>query len=143
MMNEAGFDDMLKSIGETLGMSGLVAFHGTFMGVSLSTKHYLHYDVQGTNRKMFNIIIPLLSANETGPEFDLVGNRTDENGEVKLGRYRYEYGHAMLIGDDAYHATSPVDYRMNKEFRMAATVYVAQVEESNVEAIMEQYVCYI
>jgi hypothetical protein len=36
------------------------------------------------------------------------------------------------------HATSVADYRMNKEFRMAATVYIADVNEGNVHNIMKQ-----
>jgi hypothetical protein len=36
------------------------------------------------------------------------------------------------------HATSVADYRMNKEFRMAATIYIADVNESNVDSIMKE-----
>ena len=36
------------------------------------------------------------------------------------------------------HATSVADYRMNKEFRMAATVYIADVNEGNVDSIMRE-----
>jgi hypothetical protein len=36
------------------------------------------------------------------------------------------------------HATSAVDYRMNKEFRMAATVYIADVNEDNAQSIMNE-----
>jgi hypothetical protein len=104
MLSAAGFDEILKGIGETLGLEGLVAFHGTFMGVSLSNKHYLHYDVRETGRKMFNIIIPLILANETGPEFDLQdsnGTSGDGNVEMNFGRYRYEKDVAVMIGDFA------------------------------------------
>lgn len=44
-----------------------------------------------------------------------------------------------MMGDDAYHATSSVDYRPRKEMRLAATVYIADVNEDNVEDIMAQY----
>ena len=37
------------------------------------------------------------------------------------------------------HATSAVDYRRNKEMRMAATVCVADLNERNVENIMDHY----
>jgi hypothetical protein len=37
------------------------------------------------------------------------------------------------------HATSAIDYRMSKEFRLAATVYVADINEENVDAIMNHY----
>jgi hypothetical protein len=139
MLSAAGFDEMLKGIGETLGMKGLVAFHGTFMGISTSTKHYIHYDIKNTGDKHFNIIIPLIMANETGPELDLRdAKRTDSDGSLKFGRYPYEKGAAIMIGDAAYHATSPVNYRRTKEFRLAATVFVADVTEENVDSIMNE-----
>ena len=56
-----------------------------------------------------------------------------------LGRYRYEHDVASLMGDDAFHGTSAVDYRGKKEMRMAATVYVADLNENNVDSIMNHY----
>lgn len=138
MLSEAGFDEMLKGIGKALNMTGLVAFHGTFMGASVSTKHYLHFDVLNSTAKHFNIIIPLQSAEHTGPELD-IKDANVTGGQVKSGRYRYEKDVAIMLGDKAYHGTSPVDYRVNKEFRLAATVFVADVNEENVDAILEQY----
>ena len=44
-----------------------------------------------------------------------------------------------MMGDEAYHATSAVDYRSNKEYRMAATIYIADVNEQNVDSIMSNY----
>jgi hypothetical protein len=44
-----------------------------------------------------------------------------------------------MMGDDTFHATTPVDYRLTKEFRLSATIYVAQVDESNVDAIINEY----
>jgi hypothetical protein len=101
MLSAAGFDKILKGIGETLGLKGLAAFHGTFMGVSVSNKHYLQYGIRETGRKMFNIVIPLILANETGPELDIQdSNRTNDGTEnLKVGRYRFEPDAAILLGD--------------------------------------------
>jgi hypothetical protein len=81
------------------------------------------------------VIIPLILANETGPELDLQNydeeddDEDDDDDETKsdyrVGRYRYEYHVASMMGDDALHASSAVDYRVQKEMRLAATVYVA------------------
>jgi hypothetical protein len=140
MLSEAGFDEILKGIGESLGLNGLVAFHGSFMGISTSTKHYLHYDIQNTGNKHFNIIIPLILANETGPELDLRDlKRPDTDGSFKYGRYPYENGVAIVLGDNAIHATSPVNYRKTKEFRLSATIFVADVSEDIVDSIMHEY----
>lgn len=65
----------------------------------------------------------------------------DENGEeiYPMGRYRYEYDVASMMGDDSMHASSACDYRTTKEMRMAATVYIADVNEDNVERIVSDY----
>jgi hypothetical protein len=139
MLSEAGFDEILKGIGESMGFNGLVAFHGSFMGISTSTKHYIHYDIQKTGNKHFNIIIPLILANETGPELDVQdANRTDSNGNLIFGRYPYRDGEAFMLGDSAYHATSPVNYRRTKEYRLSATIFVADVTEDILDSIMHE-----
>jgi hypothetical protein len=136
----AGFDDVLKSIGEYFDMDGLVAFQVTFIGISRSSQGLFHTDVRRTEAKAYNIIIPLILANQTGPELGLQADlRLDNEGEYAKGRYRYEYNVASMMGDDAVHASSAVDYRSNKEFRMAATIYVADVNTRNVASIMSDY----
>ena len=141
-LSVAGFDEVLQSIGEYLGMDGLVAFHVTFIAVSHSTKGYLHHDMDGTGRKMYNVIIPLILANETNPELDIQDlhpDLEDDDQDFRVGRYQYEYDVAGMMGDGAVHGTSAVDYRMNKEMRMAATVYITDVNEDNVDSISTQY----
>ena len=141
-LSVAGFDEVLKAIGEYLNMDGLVAFHVTFIAVSHSTKGYLHHDMDGTGRKMYNCIIPLILANETNPELDLQDLHPDlseDDQEYRVGRYQYEYDVSGMMGDGAVHGTSAVDYRMNKEMRMAATVYITDVNEGNVDSLTNQY----
>jgi hypothetical protein len=97
-LSAAGFDDILDGIGRHLNMDGLVAFHVTFIAVTFSNRGYLHYDVQNTGGKVFNVIIPLMLANETGPELDLQESSKNSFDEetLRVGRYRYRYGKKML-----------------------------------------------
>ena len=101
-LSAAGFDDVLKSIGEHFGFEGLAAYHITFIAVSHCIQGYLHYDVSETGAKVFNVIIPLLLANETGPELDLQADREKYGRDAEVGRLRYEYDVASMMGDDAY-----------------------------------------
>jgi hypothetical protein len=141
-LSAAGFDSVLQGVAEYLGMDGLVAFHVTFIAGSYSNRGYLHCDVRETGAKVYNIIVPLLLANETGPELDLQsrlpGIPYDQQTRT-VGRYRYEYDVAAMMGDDAVHATSACDYRHQREMRMAATVYVADVNDTNAEDVMKFY----
>jgi hypothetical protein len=44
-----------------------------------------------------------------------------------------------MVGDDALHATSAVDYLSANEMRMAATVYIADINADNIESIMNDF----
>jgi hypothetical protein len=44
-----------------------------------------------------------------------------------------------MMGDGAIHATSACDYRYRREMRMAATVYVADVNDVNAVNVMNHY----
>ena len=142
-LGAAGFDKVLEGVGRYLEMDGLVAFHVTFIAVSHSTQGYLHHDVLDTGRKTYNVIVPLILANETGPELDLMeGCSYDDDHDqsaARVGRYRYEYNVGSMMGDGAIHATSACDYRNSKEMRMAATVYIADVNERNADSILNEY----
>jgi hypothetical protein len=107
--------------------------------VSQAIRGYVHIDVSQTEAKTYNVIIPLILANDTGPELDLQAFGVEGSDRDDIGRYRYVYDEAAMMGDDAYHATSAVDYRPSKEMRLAATVYIADVNERNVDRIMEEY----
>jgi hypothetical protein len=112
----------------------------TFIGVSECNEGYIHFDVSGTGARVFNVIIPLILANTTRPELDLRSDEVEANGtEQPVGRLRYQYNVASLMGDDAHHGTSAVDYRLQKEMRMAATVYIADIGEDNIESILKDY----
>jgi len=99
----AGFDEVLKSVGEYMHMDGLVAFHVTFIAVSYSTKGFMHRDVANTQNKTFNVIMPLMlcSDERTPPQLDVLDHRAERDDDVEfVGRYRYEYDVAAMMGDD-------------------------------------------
>jgi hypothetical protein len=133
-LGESGFDEVLKAVGEYLGLDGLVCYHLTFIGVSHSETRYIHKDFTDVDGKAYNVIIPLLLANDTPPKLDI---RSDD-GSTVVG-YRYRYDEASLIGDGAAHGTGVVDYREAGEMRIAASVYIADVNPGNVERILQDY----
>jgi hypothetical protein len=137
-LSNAGFDNVLKGIGERLGFKKLVCMHLAFIGVSHSAKGFKHADMTNTGNKTFNIIIPLKLANETGPELEFSDMSDPAN--VKSGRYKYEYDVAQMIGDSAIHATSGADYRPNREFRYACSIYISEVDETNVDGVIASYI---
>jgi hypothetical protein len=137
-LSAAGFDQVLQQMGEYFGLDGLACYHVTFIAVSHCQRGYIHYDVTHTGNRVFNVLIPLILANNTGPELDIQAGTTGDEA-LPVGRLRYQYDVATLVGDDAYHGTSAVDYRLGKEMRMAATVYVADIRPDNIDSIVSDY----
>jgi hypothetical protein len=132
ILSKAGFDKVLKGIGERFDLEGLVAYHITFIGVSRCDEGYDHYDFTGTGDRAYNVIIPLiLAANSSIPELDF------SSVDHVMGSYKYRHGAASMVGDDCYHATAAVEY--HNEMRMAATVYVADIQPSNIKNLMTDY----
>jgi hypothetical protein len=138
VLGEGEFDEVLANVGEAMQLGGLLCFHVTFIGVSKCNRGYMHHDFSETNGSGFNVIIPLIVANSTPPELYV---RDDEEKD-RIGGYRYRIGVASVVGDGAFHATAEVDYTEQQEFRMAATIYVADVNEENVDEIMKGYTQY-
>jgi hypothetical protein len=138
VLSQAGFDSVLQSIGETLGLEGLTAYHLSFIGVSHCSEGSLHQDVAESGGKVFNMIIPLISVDNSGPELNLSDVNTLGD-DVIVGRLRYEEDVAIMLGNSAYHATSAVDYRTQRQFQLAATIYIADISSENIDAIMKHY----
>lgn len=140
-LSAVGFDEVLKGIGESLGLDGLFAFSSTFVAASIGGKGFLHDDVANTDGKTYNIIIPLLStANETQPQFLDIQDSTrtvEGSNELMVGRYEYQPDVAVLVGDSVKHATSALDYRENNGFRMAATILVTDANSDNIDRVAD------
>jgi hypothetical protein len=144
-LGAAGFGEVLQQIGLHFNLDGLVCYHMTFIAVSYCEQGFLHVDVSNTGRRVFNVVFPLMLAEgETGPELDVRQGNGSHNFPLttlalKVGRWKNQYDVASLMGDSAVHATSAVDYGETNEMRMAATVYIADIGDDNIDAIMECY----
>lgn len=131
LINENGFLSMLNSIGDTLDLDGLTAYHLTFIVVSHCEMGFVHHDTTETGNKVFNVIIPLEFVPDSPPELIITDSRDDS-----VGRLKYENNIGVMIGDDVYHATSECDYRSKPgTMRFAATIYIADINADNTETI--------
>lgn len=142
-LGEAGFDEILQSVGRHFGFEGLTAYHLSVIAVSKCSHGNIHVDATNTGAKVVNVIIPLILAGDTGPELRLGDDElVNHAGEQKVGYFRYQYDVAAIVGDDAYHGTSAVNYSESDEMRMAATVYLGDITAENVHAAMDDYITY-
>jgi hypothetical protein len=136
VLGDAGFDDVLDKVGQRFGLEKLGIFQLSFHGVSKATEDgYHHVDFQNTGDKAWNMIIPLLLAEDTGPELGIVHEGEEKE---RLGLYQYEKDVAVLLGDDATHVTIQCDYQ-GKAMRMIAVIYMADVDEFNMDDVLNSY----
>lgn len=131
VLSAGGFDEVLEKVGAYFGLEGLSAYHLSFIGVSHCEKGFIHADVNDSGRKAFNMIIPLILEEETGPELEILSDD-----ETTTRHYKYEYNVASMVGDGALHATAACDYRTKGTMRMAATVYIGEITEKNVNNLL-------
>ena len=86
------------SIGTKFGFDGLVMYHVTFIGVSHCSNGF-HHNFKDIGGRAFNVIIPLILANETGPELELRQDGDEANEEkLAIGSYKYEPNVASMVG---------------------------------------------
>ena len=114
-----------------------MAYHLTFIAVSYCEEAYPHHDFVDTNGKAFNMIIPLEIVKEANPELIVQSSCSRYDGE-----YKYTYGKAIMLGDNAIHATAACDYTSTGEMRMAATIYLADMNEDNLDGIIKEFTQY-
>jgi len=131
------FDYTLEAIGQHLALDGLFVYQLTFIGVNHCTEGFRHQDLFGTNAKAYNLIVPLILVPGSNPELDVFG--TTLNDDLAYGNYQYQYEEGIMLGDDADHATSAVDYIESGRMRVMATIYLADISAANVDAVMEHY----
>ena len=137
-LSKGKFDHTLEAIGQHLALDGLFVFQLTFIGVSYCTEGYRHQDFDDTKAKAYNLIIPLVLAPGSNPELDVFGTTLNDHIET-YGNYQYQYEEGIMLGDNAKHATSEVDYLESGNMRVMATVYLADISEANVDGIMAAY----
>lgn len=134
------FDQVLHSIGTSLGLKGLAVYQMTFIGVSHSTEGFMHFDSRETGGSVYNVIVPLILDEEATPELKMTewdaGSDLADDGEYRQGSLKYKVGTAVMLGDDAEHGTEACDYRAAgvhraQGMRLAATIYIADINSKN------------
>mmetsp|Transcript_50707 Transcript_50707/g.152719 ORF Transcript_50707/g.152719 Transcript_50707/m.152719 type:complete len:260 (+) Transcript_50707:628-1407(+) len=129
---EAGFDDVLRAIGEEWDLDGLAIQSVGFLGVTHATDGHMHIDWTEIDGKAFNVLIPLEQIPGSGPELYIQGTDEDDVGAIKL---HPSYG--ILLGEDTYHCTHECNHRESQKVRMAVTIYIADLTEENVDGVAD------
>jgi len=132
VLGRGGFDEVLDSMGKFFDLDGIYIFSISIISVSNAYgQSYLHHDFINTGGKGFNVIIPLISVENSPPELFVQDETTDYE---TLYAIKYNDETAVVTADSFYHKTSPVDYDITKgEMRISATIYFGDINEDNIE----------
>lgn len=133
---KAGFDDVLKAIGNFLGLDNLVAFSIGLLAVTKSDKGYIHVDFSGSNKRAFNFLINLHSPSDE-PELTII--EEDDLGNRRRGQVKYAPTFGVLNGDDAMHATNECNHRELEGLpvRITVSLFLSELEEASLEQVGE------
>ena len=134
-LSAGGFDEALEAIGKKFGFDNLVVYFLNFIAVTHCEKGYLHVDFPPVDGKAFNMIVPLQLVEGSPPELEL----QDDEDPAKVGKYKYRYDIAAMVGDGMSHGTAQCDYRDQKQMRVAATIYLADVNNSNINNVVKSF----
>ena len=132
MLWKGGFYSILQAIGDYFQLESLAIQGVGFLAVTYANQGGIHYDFKDVQGKAFNVLIPLvLPQNNTDPEFKIM----DKN-EV-YAAIKFHSSEAVLVGDTTWHGTRDCDFTLTQEMRVMLSIYIADLQEDNVEIISE------
>jgi len=130
-LRRGNFDLVLDAIGNFYGLKSLTVYGiGIFALSQCNVGAPLHRDGEGTD--VINVLVAIELVDGADPELII----SDENG--RFGEFKYEHDVGLVIGGDVLHGTIAHNYRESQGMRLVASIYIADVTDRNVEAIMDE-----
>ena len=126
-----GIDKIIDVIGSEFQSESLTFLGLGFIVVSHSTASKKHQDNPGGGKDFFDLLFPLVLPKNDVAQLR-IGKSKKQNGLVN-----FEANVGVLLGMDTWHSTADCDYRDDNDLRVAVSVYLADVNEDNVELLSE------
>ena len=130
---QGDFGQVLETIGNHYDLDGLFIQSAGFLGVTRCEEGFLHDDFKDVDGKFFNLLIPVYSPEGASEELNVAGER--KNGDIVGTKIKYSPRFGVLVGDRALHGTREVDHRPRDEIRVVLSIYLADINESNVDKV--------
>ena len=126
-----GFDTVLRGIGKRFGLETLYVDKLSFIAVTNCQRGYLHTDFDNVGGRAFNLLVGIDSPEGGGPE--LIVETEDK---MRRGEVYYGTNAGVLMGDGTRHRTRECDYRASRQARITASIYLVDLNDSNLHNLM-------
>lgn len=131
VLRRGGFDKVLDKVAKTFDLDGLmVQGVGAIFLSEYSKTQNMHVDIPGSRGSFYNIIVPVHI-----PADDVAIFKISDKGDDFQGRIRLDPNVGVVLGGESRHGTGECNYREHEDFRLSFAVYVADINEENIEMI--------
>jgi hypothetical protein len=136
VLRRGNFDVVLDAIGKKFDLDGLMV---TGIG-PIFLSHFehdpefkqIHNDLAQAQGAFYNVVVPIYIP-EGGASLYVADDDLERMLPVQM---RYNQG--LVIGAATYHGTGECDYREQRDVRLSVAIYLADVDDDNVEDIAEE-----
>ncbi|KAG7374770.1 hypothetical protein IV203_013865 [Nitzschia inconspicua] len=131
VLRRGGFDKVLEQVGKTFDLDGLMiqGVGAIFISENHKTDN-MHMDIPGSRGSFYNIIVPVHIPEGEVSMFKLADAEDDATGALKL-----DPNVGVVLGGESRHGTGECNYRKKEEFRLSFAIYVADIDDANVDLI--------
>lgn len=132
VLRRGSFDKVLDQIGKSFDLEGLmIQGVGAIFLTEYEVSENMHVDIEESKGSFYNIIVPVhIPTNQTARFY--VANAGDEDAK---GITNLDPNVGIVLGGESPHGTGECNYRDAKEFRLSFAIYVADINDENVELI--------
>ena len=131
ILRRGNFDKVLDQVAKTFDLDGLmIQGVGAIFLTEYTKTENMHVDIPGSRGSFYNIIVPVHIPVDDVAIFKLSDKDDDYQGKLKL-----DPNVGVVLGGESRHGTGECNYRRNEEFRLSFAVYVADINDDNIEMI--------
>jgi len=131
VLRRGGFDKVLEKIGKAFDLDSLmIQGVGAIFLTEYDQTQNMHVDIPGSRGSFYNIIVPVHI-----PEDEVAHFKLSDRGDDYQGRLRLDPNVGVIQGGESRHGMGECNYRKKEEFRLSFAVYVADVNERNIDMI--------
>ena len=132
ILRRGGFDKVLDAVGKAFDLEGLmIQGVGAIFLSQYQFSDNMHIDIPGSKGSFYNIIVPVhIPVNDTAGFY--VSDAEDDEGK---GIIALDPNVGVVLGGQSSHGTGECNYRSKKDFRLSFAIYVADINEENIDLI--------